>query len=55
MVQKVDKGNTDPKKEIATKIDATNKNQSQHLSKPSTKTGKSVIRKDDPSGLPKYR
>jgi hypothetical protein len=56
MVQKIDKGSKDSKKSIATPTDATTKNQSQNLSKNSgNKTGKNVTRRNDPSGLPKYR
>lgn len=56
MVQKIDKGNKDSKKSISTPTDATAKNQSQNLSKNSgNKTGKNATRRDDPSGLPKYR
>lgn len=56
MVQKIDKGNKDSKKSIANPNNATDKNQSQQLGKQSGhKAGKSVTRRNDPSGLPKYR
>lgn len=56
MVQKMDKGNKGPKKSIATPSSATDKTQSQQLDKQSSnKTGKNSTRRNDPSGLPKYR
>jgi len=56
MVQKVDKENKDSKKPIANPTDSTGKNQSQQLGKQSShKNEKTVTRRNDPSGLPKYR
>jgi hypothetical protein len=56
MVQKIDKENKDSKKVISNPTSASDKTQSQQLGKQSShKTGKSVTRKNDPSGLPKYR
>lgn len=54
MVQKADKGNTESKKPSTTPSDATTKNQPQHLNKHSNKSSKNTKR-NDPSGLPKYR
>ncbi len=52
MVQKTDK---DSKKSISNPNDSTNKDQSQQMNKQSNKSGKNAVKRDDPSGLPKYR
>lgn len=51
MVQKIDK---DAKKSISTTVDST-KNQSQQSHKHSNKSSKNAPKRNDPSGLPKYR
>lgn len=51
MVQKIDK---DAKKSISTTADST-KNQSQQPHKHSNKSSKNAPKRNDPSGLPKYR
>lgn len=56
MVQKIDKEKKDLKKSIINPSELSDKNQPQQLNKQSShKTGKSVTRRNDPSGLPKYR
>lgn len=52
MVQKIDKN---PKKSISTPTDSTNKDQSQQMNKQSNKSTKNTPKRNDPSGLPKYR
>lgn len=55
MVQNLDKNNTD-KKLTSKQAPEKNSNKESTLdSTHSTKTGKSVIRRSDPSGLPKLR
>jgi hypothetical protein len=51
MVQKVDK---DAKKSITPSTDST-KNQSSQMNKHSNKSSKNAPKRNDPSGLPKYR
>jgi len=56
MVQKIDKEKKDSKKAISNLTSASKEKQSQQLGKQSSqKAGKSVTRKNNPSGLPKYR
>lgn len=55
MVQNLDKNNTDKKLSSKQTTEKNSTKESTHDTTHSTKTGKNVIRRTDPSGLPKLR
>jgi len=55
MVQKIDKGSANSKREMTTPSDEAAKNSSHQMNKHSHKPNKNAPKRTDPSGLPKYR